>query len=81
MEHDSSCGAQAQQLQHEGSRARAQQLWCAGLVVPQDVGYQFPDQGLNSCLLHRKVDSSPLNDQGRPPHKCCCFSLPFSICL
>ena len=28
----------------------------------------FPDQGLNLCLLHWQVGSSPLNHQGSPCH-------------
>lgn len=64
------------ELQSEGSAVMVCRLSCSpGCGISTS-----SDQGLNSCLLHRKVDSSPLNDQGRPPHKCC-FSLPFSICL
>ena len=33
-----SCGMQAQQLRHTGSRAQAQQLCCTGLVAPWHVG-------------------------------------------
>ena len=36
-----------------------------GLVAPLACGI-FPDQGLNSCLLHWQMDSSPLNHQGSP---------------
>ena len=41
----SSCGAQAQQLWHEG------------LVAPQHVVSQFTDQDSNPCPLHCKVES------------------------
>ena len=33
------------------------QLWPAGLVAQRPVGSQFPDQGLNLCPLHCKVNS------------------------
>ena len=32
-------------------------LWCSGLAALWHVGYQFPDQRLNSCLLNYKADS------------------------
>ena len=28
----------------------------------------FPDQGMKLCLLHWKIDSSPLSHQGNPLH-------------
>ena len=36
----------------------------------------FPDQGLNPCLLHWEVDSSPLSHQGSPT---LCFSQVYSL--
>ena len=42
------------------------QLWHVGLVAPQHVGSQFPDQGLNLHSLHWKADSQLLDHQGRP---------------
>ena len=69
------------QLWHQGSRARglcslwhtgsscgaqAQKLWHVGLLATQRVGSQFPDQGSNPGPLHCKVDSLPLDHQGRP---------------
>ena len=55
----------ALQLWCAGSRAhglcscgtQALQLWCTGLVAPQHVGSQLPDQGSNPCHLHWKMDS------------------------
>ena len=46
----SSFGTWAQLLWLLGSRAQALELWCSGLVAPWH-GI-FPDQGLNSHLLH-----------------------------
>ena len=40
------------------------QLGLAGLVAPQHMGSQFPDQGLNLCPLHWKMNSQPLDHQG-----------------
>ena len=45
-------------------RRTSQQLWHVGLVAPQHVGSQFPDQGSNPCPLHCKEDSLPLDHQG-----------------
>ena len=55
-------------LQHTGSSlgARALQLWYTGLVAPQHVRSQFPDQGSNPRPLHCKADSLPLDHQGSP---------------
>ena len=36
----------------------------------------FPDQGLNLCLLHCKVDSQPLDHQGSPWCEFCCELFP-----
>ena len=44
--------------------AWVQQLGLAGLVALQHMGPQFPDQGLNLCPLHWKMNSQPLNHQG-----------------
>lgn len=44
----------------------AEQLWCVGCVVPQQVGSQFPDQGSDLCPLHCKVDSQPPDHLGSP---------------
>ena len=46
----------------------------SGLVVPQHVGSQFPDQRLNLRPLHWKVDSQPLDHQGRLPSASYCSS-------
>ena len=49
------------QLSHVGSAVAAHRLSCSfayGILVPQ--------QGLNLCPLHCKVDSSPLGHQGSP---------------
>ena len=48
----------------------AQQLWCVGLVAPQQVESQFPDQGLNPCPLLWKADYSSLDRQGSPKANC-----------
>ena len=60
------CGARASlQLCCGGSRARGLcSLQHTGLVAPQHVGSQFPDQGSNPCPLHWKADSLPLDHQG-----------------
>lgn len=51
---------------------------CRLLVVPQDVGYQFPDQDWIHVSTSQ-VDFSPLNDQ-KSSHKCCnFFSLPLAF--
>ena len=63
------------QLWSMGSRIRgvstcctlALQLWHDGLVAPQHVGSQFPDQGLNLCALYGKANSQPLDPQRSPP--------------
>ena len=49
-----------------GSRGQAQQLWGSSLAAPWLVGFIFPDQGLNPCLLHWEGDSLPLSHQGSP---------------
>ena len=61
-----------QELQHVGLVVAAPRLWRAGSVVgvhglscSTECGV-FPDQGLNQCLLHCKVDSQPVDHQGRP---------------
>ena len=46
-----------------GSRTRAQQLWCMGLVASETCGI-FLDQGSNWCPLHWQADSYPLCHQG-----------------
>ena len=53
----SSCGARAQYLRLPGFRAQAQELWCTGLVAPQQLSGIFLDQGSNPCLLHWQADS------------------------
>ena len=64
LEHSgySSCSTQAPELGLPGSRAQSQQWW---LSCPMACGI-FMDQGLNSCLLHWRVNSSPLRNQGSP---------------
>ena len=42
----------------------------AGLVALWHVGCQFPDEGLNLCPLHCKVDFYPLGRQRSPIPKC-----------
>ena len=50
----SSCGTWAQQLWPTGSRARAQQLWCTGLVAPWYVGSSWTrDQTRIPCIGRR----------------------------
>ena len=44
-------------LQNRGSKIRAQELWCPGLVATCHVGSYFPNQGSNSSPRHWKVDS------------------------
>ena len=48
-----------QQLQHVGSAA-VHRLSCS------EARGIFPDQGLNPCLLHWQVTSSPVSHQGSP---------------
>ena len=55
------CRRDSLQLSHVGSAVAAHRLSCSfayGILVPQ--------QGLNLCPLHCKVDSSPLGHQGSP---------------
>ena len=54
----------AQQLPHMGSVVVARRLQSTGSVA---VVHWTPDQGLNWCLLHCKVDSQPLG-HGNPYH-------------
>ena len=51
-------------------------LWCLGLVAPE----VFLDQGSNTCLLHRQVDSSPLSHYGSPQNSALpwCFLMPLA---
>ena len=62
----------AQELQHLGLVVAAPRLWRAGSVVGvhglscSTACGIFPDQGLNQCLLHCKMDSQPIDHQGRP---------------
>ena len=58
-----------------GSRscdARAQQLWCMGLVALWHVGSSSLVQGLNPCPLYWQANSCPLYHQGSP---CCSYYL------
>ena len=52
-----------QQLQHAGSRAQAQELWCMDLTVLQHVGSSQIRVGIRD-LRHWQADSLPLSHQG-----------------
>ena len=65
-------GSQASGVAARGLGSCFPRLWRAGSVVgarglscSMACG-MFPDQGLNQCLLHCKVDSQPVDHQGRP---------------
>ena len=51
-------------LQNRGSKTRAQELWCPGLVATCHVGSYFPNQGSNLCPLQWK--HRVLDHQGSP---------------
>ena len=68
----SSCGAWAQQLQHEGSVVMARSLQSSGsVVVAHGLSCSaacgiFLDQRSNQCPLHWQADSQQLRHQGSP---------------
>ena len=47
---------------HRPWRARAQQLWCVGLVAPRHVASSGP--GIEPCTLRWQADSYPLDHEG-----------------
>ena len=50
-----------------GSRALEHRLnTCGATISCSETCGIFPDQGLNSCLLHWQADSLPLDHQGSP---------------